>query len=271
MRLRFALGAGSLALAVSALTPVCAFGAAPATQDAAVQRSWLRDSGAITAAKGKATKGQPSRSYGTVLAVLLLAALVSGALYQRWQRRRTVRAARLSQIQVVSASRVGPKAQLVIASVGKRLLLLGVTDSQVTKLEWLDEPLEAAPEADAEEAPAALTRSAGPPDAPRGHFLGVLLDAMGNKSARAGDESASAAVALAQQTRDFVSRSTGEGEKARATGRSASRPARTPPDTLPERAARSDRISLAQSPEPDSIHVEGQAAGLVARLARSRP
>lgn len=41
MSLRLALSAGSLALVVSALTPVCAFGATPATPEAASARLLL--------------------------------------------------------------------------------------------------------------------------------------------------------------------------------------------------------------------------------------
>ncbi|MBN1606951.1 MAG: flagellar biosynthetic protein FliO [Polyangiaceae bacterium] len=266
MRPRLALCVGLLALVVSALTPVCALGAAPATREATVQRSWLRGP-STAAAKAKTAAGPRSKSFGPVLAGLLLVALASGALYQRWRRRQTARAARLSHIQVMSATRVGPKAQLVIASVGSRVLLLGVTESQVTKLEWLDESLDGAPDADAEEVPAALAPRNGRQGAPRGHFLSVLRDAMGTRRATLADGSTNAALELARQTRDFVSRGMDDGEKTRATGRSA----KTTPAALPARSARSDRIMLAHDPEIEGIHVEGQAAGLVARLARNRP
>jgi flagellar biogenesis protein FliO len=287
------LTVGLLALVVSALTPESVLAATPDarrefSEKAGVQRSWLREStSATTADRNKGAAGRRPISFGAIAAGLVLAALVSGAFFQRWHRRRTVRATRLSRIHVVSATRVGPKAQLVMASVGQRLLLLGVTDSQVTKLEWLDELPDAPAWEDAEAVPKMPGRGVGleeaastsahrtakaqsPRNTPHGHFLNVLFDAMGNKSNPASDESANAAVELAKQTRDFVSRTMEDPETTRGTDRLASRPGKGTERLLLGRAVRSDPIALAQSSAPESIRVEGQAAGLVARLARSQ-
>ena len=46
--------------------------------------------------------------------------------------------ARLAQLRVVGSTKLGGRAQLVLAEVDGRKILLGVTDNSVRKLGWMD-------------------------------------------------------------------------------------------------------------------------------------
>jgi flagellar biogenesis protein FliO len=90
----------------------------------------------------------------SVLALALVAGLAGGAL---WLQRRKGKASPLgtveSRLTLLSSTRVGPKAFAVSAEINGRVLLLGVTDHQVTNLGWLEPPeLEATAPAEASEA-----------------------------------------------------------------------------------------------------------------------
>jgi flagellar biogenesis protein FliO len=104
----------------------------------------------------------------SVLALLLVAALGGGAL---WLQRRKSKTSPLgtveSRLMLLSSTRVGPKAFAVSAEVNGRVLLLGVTDHQVTNLGWLDPPeLEPADVAEEPEPEAAIDADDLPDDYP---------------------------------------------------------------------------------------------------------
>jgi flagellar biogenesis protein FliO len=106
-----------------------------------VQRSWL--------AKGSSPTLQPaaetsSGSSGFTLGALLLVLGLGAAAVVLHFRKRKLGAAPLTaseaRLTVLSSSRIGPKAFAVSAHVGGRVVLLGVTDHNVTHLAWLDGP-----------------------------------------------------------------------------------------------------------------------------------
>jgi LPXTG-motif cell wall-anchored protein len=95
----------------------------------------------------------------TLLAIGIVALLGGGALVlQRRRRRESPLRPEEARLNLLSSTRVGPKAFAVSAEVGGRVLLLGVTDHSVTHLGWLDPPeldapVEAAPESERDELP----------------------------------------------------------------------------------------------------------------------
>jgi flagellar biogenesis protein FliO len=125
----------------------------PEAPDASVEeRGWLSSAGSD--ASPLATSSTPGSSAFTLLALLLVAGIGGAAL---WLQRRKKAASPASQIEsrltLLSSTRVGPKAFAVSAEVNGRVLLLGVTDHNVTHLGWLEPPdLEATASA-AEDAP----------------------------------------------------------------------------------------------------------------------
>lgn len=91
--------------------------------------------------------GSPARALGSpnlgmaLTALALLLALAGAAI---WLRKRRAGLGPLpeaeARLKVLASSRVGPKAFAVTASVGGRVMLLGVTDHNVSHLGWLDPP-----------------------------------------------------------------------------------------------------------------------------------
>jgi len=156
---------------------------------------------------------------------------------------------------------VGAKAEAVVARVGQHLILLGVTESSVTHLAWLDEAagLEAEtaePNSDAE--PLFLQR-------PRSSSAPV----------------SSLAVSSARQLPGAAERGRSRfGEMLRDAVGLGERTPRQPVDDLASHTM--DRITLHRSetwprdsaatqlhPTSPILHVEGQAAGLLARLGQA--
>jgi flagellar biogenesis protein FliO len=142
--------AQSTTVASQAATPnasVVPTPSAPASEGAA--RPWLSQSGAREPSDAPAPAGTPWR------AVLVLAIVLgAGAYAYMWKRRRlssslTSRGARL---RVLDSARVGPRAHLVLADVGGRTLLLGVTDRSIRRIAFVPQEKEA-PTTDAAEAP----------------------------------------------------------------------------------------------------------------------
>jgi len=101
-------------------------------------RPWLRAAkpAAAVIAAPAAERASPWRA----LAVLLvLGSLCGAALVLRKKRMaQAVLPESATRVRVLSSARIGPKANAVVAEVGGRVMLLGVTDTSVARLAWLD-------------------------------------------------------------------------------------------------------------------------------------
>ncbi|MFZ5894312.1 MAG: flagellar biosynthetic protein FliO [Myxococcota bacterium] len=187
------------------------------------------------------------------LRIALMGGLVAGlavwALLKR-RRQQTVARATRSDLEIVSTARVGNKAQVVVVNVGGRKVLLGVTDSEVSRLAWLDGELEgdgAATEPFEEPSPFASVPQQKPVVVapveskpariePR-RFRDALLGALGQpQKPAATPASTDAAVAIAESMQDVVTRS--------------------------------PRVALPAEAPASMVDVEGQAKGLVLRLQK---
>jgi len=109
--------------------------------DASVEdRGWLAETSAEEPARVTPVASSRNPLF-SLLALLLVASLGGGAL---WLQRRKAKAATPagieSRLTLLSSTRIGPKAFAVSAEVNGRVILLGVTDQQVTNLGWLDPP-----------------------------------------------------------------------------------------------------------------------------------
>jgi flagellar biogenesis protein FliO len=143
---RLALAEGSAELvapAQAALAPDASV-SAPASA-----RPWLR---AATKPAQTITTAAPAPSPWRTFGVLIVLGVLGGAVLVAKQRRRLaapVLPDSATRVRVLSSARIGPKANAVVAEVGGRVLLLGVTDTSVARLAWLDRApaREAAPEA----------------------------------------------------------------------------------------------------------------------------
>jgi flagellar biogenesis protein FliO len=133
-------GAGTAAAPVSTdPTPV------PAAQapDASVVstptlRPWLR-AAKPTAAVIAAPAPEGTSVWRALAVLLVLGALAITAMVMRKKRAAlSVLPESATRVRVLSSARIGPKANAVVAEVGGRVLLLGVTDTNVARLAWLD-------------------------------------------------------------------------------------------------------------------------------------
>lgn len=243
-------------LAVSTLG-LCLLGSAPAlaaeekppagaSSSKAPARPWLR--GENKPAPVASAPNSPSA--GRMALICGLVALLAGAAFFMKRRRRVNIARSSSELSVMTAARVGNKADVVVVSIGGRRLLLGVTESQVSRLCWLDGepdpeefaaleprvPMNVPAPADRRAAAAAafshkpVQRAHAAPGA-RG-FRDVLRSALG-RSAPLEDP----ALAIAAATEDVITRSA------------------------------SSRIATPAG-APEMVDVEGQARGLVLRLQK---
>ncbi len=233
---------------------VCALGAASARAqegpDASLKsRSWLAaKSGAV---KTRPVAVGPSIGLGRSLSVLVLAGVLGGsALYLR-RRKNMAPNPRSTALRVLGATKLGGRAQLVLAEVAGRKILLGVTDASVRKLGWLE------PDAEEQElhvprprlvgtgvdlTTRAASACADPVPAPKRSFRDALAAAVGN----IGRPADSAADMLAAETQDTYTRSTPRAADAR-------------------RAETAHKLA-----NPQMVDVEGQARGLLARLGDPR-
>lgn len=208
--------------------------------------------------KPHAAASGPSLGLGRSLGVLLLTSLLGGcALYLRSQKGKLPKSKLAPQLRVISSTKLGGRAQLVLAEVAGRKILLGVTDGSVNKLAWLE------PDAEAEEELAltaaqpryvaagvdlaARTRSDTAPAAPaKRSFRELVAAAVGNLGRPDDDDDDdSAASSIAAETRDTFTRS-----------------APRPTDIRTAQVGR--------KAGPQMLNVEGQARGLVARLREPR-
>ena len=215
--------------------------AAPTT----THKSWLRPE-----APGRSAASGGSSAGAALVKSLALMTALGSAGYFLWRRSHKVTDAvpvKYPHIRVLSGTPIGPKARAVVAEFGGRLILLGVTEHSVRRLAWLDSAIEVAPDhakdalvppADASPAPGGQTKT-GPATARSkttihhhtSKFSDVLRDAVGIKPKQMEDP----ALVLAESTHDRLTLQTSSVE------------------TLGESAY---------------MNVEGQAAGLIARLNR---
>lgn len=115
-----------------------ASGSPPSTGSDA-PRSWLSQSGREGPKLAPAPGGGGSGL--TFGALSLLIALGAGAVVLHMKRKKQLPIPSSdARVNVLSSSRIGPKAFAVTAHVGGRVMLLGVTDHTVTHLGWLDAP-----------------------------------------------------------------------------------------------------------------------------------
>ena len=177
-----------------AVLPSPAFAQAADAPDASdAPRAWLSQRGQPPLGNDRAG-GSPSGARA-LLGLVAMAALAGGVMFWRKKRDRAVKTEQAGlMLEVLASTRLGPKAQAVVARVGKKVVLLGVTEHSVQKLAWLDGRKLTAPAA-------ALPEPAAPveprPQAPG--FAQVIRDGLGRTPpARPAD----AAVVLAEETRD---------------------------------------------------------------------
>jgi flagellar biogenesis protein FliO len=151
-------------------------------------------------------------SLGRMLGLLLVVGSLGGAaLYlKRRGRGEDKRAVVPKRLSVLSSTRIGPKAHAVVISVAGRQMLLGVTDSTVKRLAFIDEIEEEESEREREPArqPAietaarsrALAVRAAAPEASRaGSFADILKTAFGKRPPA---QPVDAASVLAAETQD---------------------------------------------------------------------
>lgn len=171
------------------------------------------------APKAAATGTSAMPSTGRMLGLLLVMGSLGGAaLYLKRRGRPDPKRAALPQrLAVLSSTRIGPKAHAVVISVAGRQMLLGVTDSSVKRLAFIDEieeeererePLLGREPAARRAAAQAATRGAGiavhtvsPTPAKAGSFADMLKTAFGK---RAAEPETDAASILAAETHDSV-------------------------------------------------------------------
>ncbi|HEX6272400.1 MAG TPA: flagellar biosynthetic protein FliO [Polyangiaceae bacterium] len=182
--------AGALALGVA---PSLAH-AEPAPRPA--DTAWLRKAPPKPAPK---VETKPALSPFRVGAMLTLVAALGGVAFYARRKRAGLpgKKSENARLNVLSSTRLGPKAHAVVSEVAGKRLLLGVTHQSVSVLAWLDS--ESAhietPEVEIAE-PAELSGIVGPADFadpgdashnPTG-FLRVLRNAVGSRAATPAEE-----------------------------------------------------------------------------------
>ncbi|HYP87165.1 MAG TPA: flagellar biosynthetic protein FliO [Polyangiaceae bacterium] len=253
LRQRICAALFGVSIALCALVAPAAHAGAP--EASPKSPTWLAPKSA--AKPPQVVAGAPRMGLGRSLIALLSVSVLGGtALYLRSKKNRAPAKARIAQLRVVSAAKLGGRAQLVLAEVNGRQILLGVTDASVRKLGWMDadsveedELVPARPRLVAAgvdlggRSPIAAepTPQSAPP---KRTFRDLLASAVGNLGSRQEDESA--ALTLAAETQDTFTRST--------------------PRTAEKRNVEATR----KNGNPQMIDLEGQAKGLLARLGEPR-
>lgn len=161
-------------------------------------REWLSNRGALS--ERSSTRETHAGGGRALLGLLGLGALAGAALVWRHKKQKAVGGALASvRVEVLGSTRVGPKAHAVVARVGSKVVLLGVTDHSVQRLAWMKSVAPAASPAPAP-APRRLVESP-PPRAPA--FAQVLRDAFGLADRRVEPRpEPEPALVLAEETRD---------------------------------------------------------------------
>jgi flagellar biogenesis protein FliO len=211
------VAAAPTAAAPVAVVPVSApaIGAKPA---AAKTPSWLASRAAAKTPVAGGKSALPS--LGRMLGLFLVLGSLGGAVVYFKRRGRAERrpATPSQRLSVVSSTRIGPKAHAVVISVAGRQMLLGVTDSSVKRLAFIDEvaeedgerehsrererdPMRRAVEQARERGAGIAVRNVTPEPPKAGSFADILKTAFGK---RAPAREADAASILAAETRDTV-------------------------------------------------------------------
>jgi flagellar biogenesis protein FliO len=119
----------------------------------AAPRSWLRQSKRGAQVADDADAG--SAGGWPVAALVLLGALGGAAIYMKYKRGAPSFLLPQADVRVLSTTRLGTKASLVVAEVHGRTMLLGVTEHSVSELGWVDDAGQA-PDASSEAMQTAL-------------------------------------------------------------------------------------------------------------------
>lgn len=167
--------------------------------------AWLAAKAAPKAAAGKSATPSTGRMLGLLL---VLGCLGGAAVYLKRRGPRQLKKSGAPQrLSVLSSTRIGPKAHAVVISVAGRQMLLGVTDSSVKRLAFIDELEEAEaprtaarPEASSARAAALAVRAASPDPQRTRSFAELLKTAFSKPDPAASDP----AVLLAAETHDVV-------------------------------------------------------------------
>lgn len=99
-------------------------------------RTWLRQSKARSAEASE--EGAERSNPWSILAALVVAGLGGAAVYLKYKRGGANFLLPQSDVRVLSTTRLGGKAQLIVAEVYGRPLLLGVTEQNINELGWID-------------------------------------------------------------------------------------------------------------------------------------
>ncbi len=220
--------------------------ATPAPAEQQPTPDWIRRK-AKQEGPAEYTKPTPS-SWRGVFALVLVMVLGGVAVYMK--RRRKPGISKRSELEVLHSAKVGPKAQIVVASVAGRRLLLGVTESNVKRLGWLDD--EAPFESEADQASAETEE---PVESIPGetNFGGVLKSFLSGRTPSDVRDGEAAAAQIARETQDVVYARSATTLQAPHADESAA----------PSKAARREMLRQLLAEEEDEV--EGQVAGLLRR------
>lgn len=271
--MRARIGVGLMAFSVTLLTVATLFAQPP---PASGSRDWLRQ----TAQRAGSAPVPSQLSTGKWAALVLLVGFAGFAVWKRKRVRQAQPAVVPSRIQITSVTKLSPKAQLMVATVNGRSMLLGVTDATVTRITWLDGADDEDEDAEDDEQSVGKRVSARENQATRGEGDIYPNRFAASRSADAEPRKALPVLAKGTKSRKQPSRFREVLADAIGLGSNVTSPARlakAPVDELV--AATSDRYvggdtrtAARQAPRGVAngplIDVEGQAAGLVARLNR---
>jgi flagellar biogenesis protein FliO len=248
--------AGFAALVCATLSASAAAQSATADPDAPdastdnAPRGWLAQRGARS---DTASQSRPSSNLPrTLLGLLLLAGVAGGAVYLKRRRLTAKVASPAIKLEVLATTRISPKAHAVVASVGGRVMLLGVTDQSVRRLAWISPSrLKRSEEPRAEPAPEPALRE---------HPLRAALEETPVHSPAAQPKPAAVPKTNEKPFRELLTRALGRGAD----------PAPAAADTaLVIAEATRDHFERRATPSSDSRFIEGQAAGLSRRRGQA--
>lgn len=255
---------GTLALIVTTMTPLAALAATG-------ERPWLRQTVDAKPAEHADHQSTVSR-WG---AALLLVGLSSFALWKGLRRKQSLPSQQNSAIHVGSVTRLSPKAHLVVVSVNGRELLLAVTDTQVTRLALLDQPMQS----DESEASVNDTcefsrnEQAQPANAPANdpsRFQAVTTSNSGRAAATKLTSDQRTTSRFRDILSDIIGIDTAGKAPAQVESSAAEALAATTVDHYTPRSPARGRSAAGAPATVAMVNFEGQAAGLIARLNRTQ-